>query len=61
MIGQNDVASERFDLDFALMTGEVSKLLGDLVEEHLDVDALLALARSGAPADLPLLPPGSAR
>ncbi len=32
--------------------------LGDLVEEHLDVDALLALARDGAPADLPVLPPG---
>lgn len=34
--------------------------LGDLVEEHLDVDALLALARQGAPTDLPLLPPGGA-
>jgi adenosylcobyric acid synthase len=32
-------------------------LLGDLVEQHLDVDALLALARSGAPAGLPVLPP----
>lgn len=32
--------------------------LGDLVEEHLDVEALLALAREGAPADLPVLPPG---
>ncbi|GCD87998.1 cobyric acid synthase [Nocardioides sp. LS1] len=36
-------------------------LLGDLVEEHLDVDALLSLARSGAPAGLPLLPPGASR
>jgi adenosylcobyric acid synthase len=35
-------------------------LLGDLVEEHLDVDALLDLARNGAPADLPILPPGGA-
>jgi len=34
-------------------------LLGDLVEEHLDVDALLALAREGAPAGLPFLPPGA--
>jgi adenosylcobyric acid synthase len=34
--------------------------LGDLVEEHLDVAALLALARSGAPAGLPFLPPGGA-
>jgi len=36
-------------------------LLGDLVEEHLDVTALLDLARSGAPASLPILPPGSTR
>ncbi len=33
-------------------------LLGDLVTEHLDVDALLELATSGAPGGLPLLPPG---
>ena len=33
-------------------------LLGDLVEEHLDVDALLSLAREGAPSSLPNLPPG---
>ncbi|HEX3931106.1 MAG TPA: cobyric acid synthase [Nocardioides sp.] len=32
-------------------------LLGDLVEEHLDVDALLRLAEDGAPAGLRLLPP----
>ena len=36
-------------------------LLGDLVEEHLDVDALLELASSGAPASLPVLPPGDRR
>jgi adenosylcobyric acid synthase len=36
-------------------------LLGDLVEEHLDVDALLALARDGAPPSLPTLPPGDHR
>ncbi len=36
-------------------------LLGDLVEDHLDVDLLLELARSGAPVGLPLLPPGSGR
>jgi adenosylcobyric acid synthase len=35
-------------------------LLGDLVEEHLDVDALLDLVSHGAPADLRLLPPGAA-
>jgi adenosylcobyric acid synthase len=34
-------------------------LLGDLVEEHLDVSALLSLARTGVPS-LPLLPPGAA-
>ncbi|ADH67042.1 cobyric acid synthase [Nocardiopsis dassonvillei] len=34
-------------------------LLADLAEEHLDVDALLALAREGAPAGLPVLAPGA--
>ena len=33
-------------------------LLGDLVEQHLDVDALLSLAVDGVPAGLPVLPPG---
>jgi adenosylcobyric acid synthase len=37
------------------------ELLGDLVEEHCDVDALLALAREGAPAGLRLLEPGASR
>ena len=36
-------------------------LLGDLVEQHLDVDALLDLATGGAPAGLPILPPGDRR
>ena len=36
-------------------------LLGDLVEEHLDVDALLALATDGPPAALRLLEPGASR
>jgi adenosylcobyric acid synthase len=36
-------------------------LLGDLVEEHVDLDALLDLARRGPAPDLPVLPPGSAR
>lgn len=36
-------------------------LLGDLVTQHLDVDALLDLALSGAPAGLPVLPPGADR
>jgi adenosylcobyric acid synthase len=33
-------------------------LLGDLAEQHLDLDALLALARDGAP-NVPLLAPGA--
>lgn len=36
-------------------------LLGELVETHLDVDALLGLALDGAPAGLPFLPPGAPR
>ncbi|ORW26308.1 cobalamin biosynthesis protein CobQ [Mycolicibacter nonchromogenicus] len=34
-------------------------LLGDLIEEHLDVDALLQLALGGAPSRLPFLAPGA--
>lgn len=34
-------------------------LLGDLVEESLDVGALLEIAEHGAPPHLPFLPPGS--
>lgn len=34
-------------------------LLGDLVERHLDVDALVELAIHGAPQHLPFLPPGA--
>jgi adenosylcobyric acid synthase len=36
-------------------------LLGDLVEHHLDVDALLDLATAGAPPGLAVLPPGDRR
>lgn len=34
-------------------------LLGDLVEQHLDVDALLNLAADGCAPSLPFLPPGA--
>jgi adenosylcobyric acid synthase len=34
-------------------------LLGDLVEQYLDVQALLGLAQTGAQAGLPVLPPGA--
>ncbi|BBX19131.1 cobyric acid synthase CobQ [Mycolicibacterium duvalii] len=34
-------------------------LLGDLVEAHVDVDALLDIAGNGPPQDLPFLPPGA--
>ena len=36
-------------------------LLAALVEEHLDVDALVDLATHGAPRSLPVLPPGDRR
>jgi adenosylcobyric acid synthase len=34
-------------------------LLGDLVERHLDVDAVLDLVQRGCPPGLPFLPPGA--
>jgi len=34
-------------------------LLGDLVEQHLDTDAIWRLISAGAPAGLPFVPPGS--
>jgi adenosylcobyric acid synthase len=45
-------------LSFPAARGRRLDLLGDLVEEHLHVDRLLELAHSGAPAGLPVLPPG---
>jgi adenosylcobyric acid synthase len=55
------VAWTRSDVSFAAARERRFDLLGDLVEEHLDVDALLDLVASGPPADLRLLPPGSER
>ncbi|MGJ9411709.1 cobyric acid synthase [Aeromicrobium sp. CF4.19] len=46
------------DVSFAALREARLDRLGDLVEEHLDVDALLALARDGV-GPVPLLPPGA--
>jgi adenosylcobyric acid synthase len=54
-------AYEPGDVSFAELRERRLDLLGDLAEEHLDLDALLDLARSGAPADLPPLEPGASR
>jgi adenosylcobyric acid synthase len=55
------VAYEPSDVSFAEQRERRLDLLGDLAEEHLDLDALLALARDGAPAGLPALEPGASR
>ncbi|MDG4829087.1 cobyric acid synthase [Solwaraspora sp. WMMD1047] len=47
------------DTDFAAARTRALDLLGDLVEEHLDTDALWKLIESGVPADLPIVPPGA--
>jgi adenosylcobyric acid synthase len=36
-------------------------LLGDLVEQHLDTDAIWRLVTDGAPPGLPFVPPGAPR
>jgi adenosylcobyric acid synthase len=46
------------DVNFGAAREDRLNLLGDLAEKHLDVDALLELAREGAP-DVPLLAPGA--
>ncbi|VXC38860.1 cobyric acid synthase [Aeromicrobium sp. 9AM] len=52
-------AYEASDVSFAASRERRLDLLGDLVERHLVVDALLTIAERGAP-DVPLLPPGAA-
>ncbi|MEV0616868.1 cobyric acid synthase [Nonomuraea sp. NPDC050404] len=47
------------DTDFAGLREERLDALGDLVEQHLDTDALLHLIQHGPPKDLPVLPPGA--
>ncbi|MFC7359892.1 cobyric acid synthase [Nocardioides astragali] len=49
------------DVSFAELRERRLDLLGDLAEEHLDLDALLDLANSGAPPGLPALEPGASR
>ncbi|MEU0520818.1 cobyric acid synthase [Streptosporangium sp. NPDC006007] len=46
------------DVSFAALREERLDALGDLIERHVDTDALLRLLRDGAPRDLPILPPG---
>lgn len=45
--------------DFAGLREQRLDALGDLVERHLDTDALLRLIEQGPPAHLPPLPPGA--
>ncbi|MGI5449096.1 cobyric acid synthase [Streptomyces sp. CA-243310] len=47
------------DTSFGVLREEQLDLLGDLIEEHADTDALLRLIEGGAPAGLPFLPPGA--
>jgi adenosylcobyric acid synthase len=47
------------DTRFAEVRGRALDVLGDLVEEHLDTDALWRLIETGAPAGLPFVPPGA--
>jgi adenosylcobyric acid synthase len=47
------------DTRFAAVRGATLDLLGDLVEEHLDTEALWRLIESGPRAGLPFVPPGA--
>jgi adenosylcobyric acid synthase len=47
------------DTCFADVRAAQLDLLGDLVEQHLDTDAIWRLISAGAPAGLPFVPPGS--
>jgi adenosylcobyric acid synthase len=47
------------DTCFADVRAAQLDLLGDLVERHLDTDALWRLIEHGAPPDLPFVPPGA--
>uniref|UniRef100_A0AAU2AB23 Cobyric acid synthase n=1 Tax=Streptomyces sp. NBC_00093 TaxID=2975649 RepID=A0AAU2AB23_9ACTN len=47
------------DTSFAGLREEQLDLLGDLIEQHADTDALVRLIESGAPLGLPFIPPGA--
>jgi adenosylcobyric acid synthase len=47
------------DTAFAGVRERALDVLGDLVEEHLDTEALWRLIETGAPAGLPFIPPGA--
>jgi adenosylcobyric acid synthase len=47
------------DTRFAQIRERSLDVLGDLVEEHLDTDALWRLIEHGAPSGLPFIPPGA--
>jgi adenosylcobyric acid synthase len=47
------------DTRFARIRERSLDVLGDLVEEHLDTDALWRLIEHGAPPGLPFIPPGA--
>jgi adenosylcobyric acid synthase len=49
------------DTRFATVRERALDVLGDLVEEHLDTDALWRLITDGPPAGLPFIPPGAPR
>ncbi|SEB78962.1 adenosylcobyric acid synthase (glutamine-hydrolysing) [Nocardioides exalbidus] len=55
------VPYEPSGVSFSVMRERRLDLLGDLAEEHLDLDALLALATDGAPDGLAMLEPGASR
>lgn len=58
-----EAAGRRFvpapDTSFGALREEQLDRLGDLIEEHADTDALLALIESGAPSGLPFIAPGA--
>jgi len=47
------------DTDYAALRMATVDRLGDMVEEHLDTEALWRLIENGAPAGLPFIPPGT--